>query len=62
MESAFGIGARAAYAQQAIREKLLDQKSYITRHGEDMPEIRDWQWGRSDATKLATAETAADNL
>ena len=56
------LGARAAYAQQAIREKLLDHKNYIASYGEDMPEIRDWQWGRSGATKLATADTAADNL
>jgi xylulose-5-phosphate/fructose-6-phosphate phosphoketolase len=56
------LGARAAYAQQSIREKLLDHKNYITSYGEDMPEIRDWQWGRSSATKLATVDTAADNL
>jgi xylulose-5-phosphate/fructose-6-phosphate phosphoketolase len=39
-----GLGRRAAYAQQAIREKLIDHKQYIARYGEDMPEIRDWQW------------------
>ena len=35
---------RAAYAKQFIRDKLLDHKSYIHKHGEDMPEIRDWKW------------------
>jgi len=39
-----GLGPRAAYAQQAIREKLVDHKQYIARYGEDMPEIRDWVW------------------
>src|SRR5262245_35242879 len=39
-----GLGRRAAYAQQAIHEKLVDHKRYITRYGEDMPEIRNWVW------------------
>ena len=40
-----GLGRRAAYAQQAIREKLIDHTQYIARYGEDLPEIRDWTWG-----------------
>jgi len=39
-----GLGSRAAHAKQAMRDKLLDHKAYIDRHGEDMPEIRDWKW------------------
>jgi xylulose-5-phosphate/fructose-6-phosphate phosphoketolase len=38
------LGARAAYVKQFIREKLIDHKNYIDRHGEDMPEVRDWKW------------------
>ncbi|HEY5707269.1 MAG TPA: hypothetical protein VIS96_17045 [Terrimicrobiaceae bacterium] len=56
------LGARAAYSQQAIREKLLDHKSYIERYGDDMPEIRDWQWGGEGAAKISKADTAADNV
>ncbi|NQT27854.1 phosphoketolase family protein [candidate division KSB1 bacterium] len=41
------LGSRAAYAKQFLRDKLLDHKKYIRIHGEDMPEIRDWKWGRS---------------
>jgi xylulose-5-phosphate/fructose-6-phosphate phosphoketolase len=40
-----GLGSRAAYAKQYLRDKLLDHKAYIDKHGEDMPEIRNWQWG-----------------
>jgi xylulose-5-phosphate/fructose-6-phosphate phosphoketolase len=39
-----GLGSRAAYAKQLIRDKLIDHKTWIERHGEDMPEIRDWKW------------------
>jgi xylulose-5-phosphate/fructose-6-phosphate phosphoketolase len=38
------LGARAAYVQQEIRDKLLEHKQYIATHGEDLPEIRNWQW------------------
>ncbi len=34
----------AAYARQALRDKLIDHKRYIAEHGEDMPEVRDWKW------------------
>jgi xylulose-5-phosphate/fructose-6-phosphate phosphoketolase len=39
-----GLGSRAAYAKQYLRNKLLDHKAYIDVHGEDMPEIQDWTW------------------
>ena len=39
------LGSRAAYAKQAINEKLLEHKQYIAKHGDDMPEITGWRWG-----------------
>jgi xylulose-5-phosphate/fructose-6-phosphate phosphoketolase len=60
------LGARAAYAQQAIREKLVDHKNYIARHGDDMPEIREWKWsgatGGGPQTRARKADTAADSV
>ena len=36
--------ARAPHIKQAMRDRLVEHKEYIERHGEDMPEIRDWKW------------------
>jgi len=55
------LGERAAYAQQAIREKLIDHKRHIAQHGDDMPEIRDWQWARPTAAARSARSTEADN-
>ena len=35
---------RAAHVKQLIRDKLVEHDNYIRQVGEDMPEIRDWQW------------------
>ena len=37
-------GAAGKALQQALAEKLLEHRHYITTHGEDMPEIRNWRW------------------
>ena len=38
------LAASAAYAKQAIRDKLLEHTQYIDAYGDDLPEIRDWRW------------------
>jgi xylulose-5-phosphate/fructose-6-phosphate phosphoketolase len=38
------LATRSAYVKQAIRDKLIEHKHYVTHHGEDMPEIRNWKW------------------
>ncbi len=35
---------RAAHFKQSLRDKLIEHKRYIVKHGEDMPEVRDWKW------------------
>jgi xylulose-5-phosphate/fructose-6-phosphate phosphoketolase len=38
------LGYMAAYAKQALRDQLIEHKQYITRHGDDMPDVKDWRW------------------
>ena len=38
------LGYKAAYAKQAVRDKLIEHRQYISQYGEDMPQIRDWKW------------------
>jgi xylulose-5-phosphate/fructose-6-phosphate phosphoketolase len=38
------LGPRAAYVKQLLRDKLIDHKTYIDKHGEDLPEVRNWRW------------------
>ena len=53
------LGYMAAYAKQALRDKLIEHKAYIRQHGEDMPEVKDWRWhtnGR-DPTPTPSSES-----
>jgi xylulose-5-phosphate/fructose-6-phosphate phosphoketolase len=38
------LQAQAAHIKQAMRDKLNEHAQYILQHGEDMPEILEWQW------------------
>jgi xylulose-5-phosphate/fructose-6-phosphate phosphoketolase len=55
------LGQHAAYAKQAIRDKLIEHKEYIARYGDDMPDIAGWTWGR-EATSASVGSTGGDNL
>jgi xylulose-5-phosphate/fructose-6-phosphate phosphoketolase len=56
------LGSRAAYAKQAIGERLCAHKQYIQEHGDDMPEIAGWQWGRRETPQQRASSTEGDNV
>jgi xylulose-5-phosphate/fructose-6-phosphate phosphoketolase len=56
-----GLASRVAYAKQSLCEKLINNKLYIRRYGDDMPEIKDWSLGGNDAN-VGAASTGGDNV
>ena len=56
------LGAKAAYAKQAIRDKLMEHKQYIGRYGDDMPEITGWKWGQEAGASASGRSTEGDNV
>ena len=50
------LGPSAAYLKQELFEKLIEHKRYITKHGQDLPEILNWRWKpRSHSASRASA-------
>ncbi len=56
------LATRAAYAKQAIRDKLLEHKQYIAEYGDDLPEIVNWRWSGATSPQSHRADTSADNV
>ena len=38
------LGSIAGYPKQVLRDHLIEHKLYVSRCGDDMPEIRNWRW------------------
>jgi len=44
------LGYHAAHLKQLMRDKLIEHRAFIRRHGTDMPEIAQWTWRTGDST------------
>jgi len=34
-----------AHARERLRDRLIEHRQYVRTHGDDLPDVRDWQWG-----------------
>ncbi|MDC9728242.1 MAG: hypothetical protein PSN04_02800 [Methyloprofundus sp.] len=41
----------AVYIKQLMRDKLIEHQQYVREYGEDMPEVKDWQWNAEPRTQ-----------
>jgi xylulose-5-phosphate/fructose-6-phosphate phosphoketolase len=46
-------GDQGIYLKQQLKDKLIEHKQYIDKCGEDLPEIRHWNWGATNGSRPA---------
>ncbi|WP_111719824.1 phosphoketolase [Homoserinimonas sp. OAct 916] len=56
-----GLAARYAGLRQEMQDARLTARAYTRAHGEDIPEVTEWRWGRSTPTTEKAAATGFDD-
>jgi xylulose-5-phosphate/fructose-6-phosphate phosphoketolase len=46
-------GSKGSHLKRQLQGKLIEHKQYIDRHGQDLPEIRNWHWGNPHPLDLS---------
>jgi len=44
-------GDKGIYLKQQLKDKLVEHKQYIDKNGQDLPEIRNWEWSQGEEQK-----------
>jgi len=42
------LGNKGAFLYQFCKDKLVEHKEYISEYGEDLPEVKNWEWGNNE--------------
>jgi len=50
----------SAHVREELKNKLIEHRQYIRVHGEDMPEIRNWEWTSAPGPVGHTADEVAE--
>jgi len=50
------LQASAGAAHEALKDALIRHHQYIRVHGEDLPEVREWQWSAEPGPKVRTPQ------
>jgi xylulose-5-phosphate/fructose-6-phosphate phosphoketolase len=43
-------GKKGRVLKEQLQAKLIEHKQYIDKHGQDLPEIRNWKWGHGETS------------